>query len=236
MGLMYWQINDIWQAPTWSTIEYGLIWKMAHYYVQQMYSLVYPLMILRPYLAESTDTNAQVSLYMINELSGSIPGQLVCSIHSLDTFVTRLSLSYEIWLNDETILHVADVPYASLMNETGCLNSGSCLLRCTYSNTFGQLDQTLFFTRPKHYRLFQPDLKIVNVEQISTNDVRLLLQATRPALFVWLQASSKHSGYFSQNGFHLFEPTMTVIFHSWAAFGDDKFDFRVKSLFDVTQE
>ena len=68
MGLMYWQINDIWQAPTWATIEYGLKWKMGHYYVQHMYEPVYPLAILTPYLANVTDENARISLYLINEL------------------------------------------------------------------------------------------------------------------------------------------------------------------------
>ena len=67
MGLMYWQFNDIWQAPTWSSIEYGLKWKMAHYYVRHMYAPVYPIAILTPYLANVTDENAQISLYVINE-------------------------------------------------------------------------------------------------------------------------------------------------------------------------
>ncbi len=65
MGLMYWQLNDIWQAPTWSTIEYGLKWKMAHYYVRQMYAPIYVLMRITPYLAQVTDDNARISIYLV---------------------------------------------------------------------------------------------------------------------------------------------------------------------------
>ncbi|CAI2737285.1 unnamed protein product [Dicrocoelium dendriticum] len=31
MGAMYWQLNDVWSAPTWSTIDAAGQWKMAHY-------------------------------------------------------------------------------------------------------------------------------------------------------------------------------------------------------------
>lgn len=28
MGALYWQLNDIWQAPSWASLEYGGKWKM----------------------------------------------------------------------------------------------------------------------------------------------------------------------------------------------------------------
>ena len=32
MGSLYWQLNDIWAAPTWASIEYGnWRWRMLHY-------------------------------------------------------------------------------------------------------------------------------------------------------------------------------------------------------------
>ncbi len=33
-GTIYWQLNDIWQAPSWASIEYGGRWKLLHYYVR----------------------------------------------------------------------------------------------------------------------------------------------------------------------------------------------------------
>ncbi len=61
MGLMYWQINDIWQAPTWAILEYGLKWKKGHY------------------LANMTDENARISLYIISDLLHTVRAQLICS-------------------------------------------------------------------------------------------------------------------------------------------------------------
>lgn len=42
MGALYWQLNDIWQASTWSSLEYGGRWKLVHYYAKNFFS---PLLV-----------------------------------------------------------------------------------------------------------------------------------------------------------------------------------------------
>ena len=37
MGTLYWQINDCWQAPTWSSIDYFGNWKALHYEIKKDY-------------------------------------------------------------------------------------------------------------------------------------------------------------------------------------------------------
>jgi beta-mannosidase len=37
MGTIYWQLNDCWPAPTWSSIDYFGAWKALHYAVQDDY-------------------------------------------------------------------------------------------------------------------------------------------------------------------------------------------------------
>src|SRR4051812_1296506 len=38
MGALYWQLNDIWQAPTWASVEYTGRWKLLHYYARNFYA------------------------------------------------------------------------------------------------------------------------------------------------------------------------------------------------------
>ncbi|KAI1320521.1 hypothetical protein EDD11_000483 [Mortierella claussenii] len=38
MGALYWQLNDIWPAPTWSSIEHGGRWKPLHYYIKRSFA------------------------------------------------------------------------------------------------------------------------------------------------------------------------------------------------------
>lgn len=48
MGALYWQLNDVWPAPTWSSIEYGGKWKMLHYFARRFF---FPIQIM-PYLVQ----------------------------------------------------------------------------------------------------------------------------------------------------------------------------------------
>ena len=37
MGALYWQLNDIWQGASWSSLEYGGQWKLSHYFAQSFF-------------------------------------------------------------------------------------------------------------------------------------------------------------------------------------------------------
>ena len=38
MGVLYWQLNDIWQGPSWASVEYGGKWKHTQYAVKRAYA------------------------------------------------------------------------------------------------------------------------------------------------------------------------------------------------------
>ena len=37
MGALYWQLNDIWQGASWSSLEYGGQWKLSHYFAESFF-------------------------------------------------------------------------------------------------------------------------------------------------------------------------------------------------------
>ncbi|KAM3960469.1 beta-mannosidase [Aphomia sociella] len=59
MGALYWQLNDVWQAPSWAGIEYGGKWKMLHYYTKWFFApvLVSPRLLL----------TGDVDVYLLND-------------------------------------------------------------------------------------------------------------------------------------------------------------------------
>ncbi len=234
MGLMYWQLNDIWQTPSWSSIEYGLQWKMAHYYVRHAYSSVYVLMKLTPYLPPVTDDNATIDVYLVNDFINTIHNQVNCSINSFDSFDSRLSMKYDIITNSSGVQLINSTSYKLLMEQTRCSNGSQCLMRCSLNSDI----QTLFFARPKEIQLLNPNLRIVSVQQRSPMEVTFTIMADKPALFVWLDIPNGLSGYYSQNGFHMFEQEITITFTSWTFlidFSSADVDLRITSLYDVTQ-
>jgi hypothetical protein len=124
------------------------------------------------------------------------------------------------------------------MKSTGCSSGSRCLLHCRFNNSPEEIGQTLFLTQPKNYQLYQPNLQIQSIDQVSPTEVIITITATRPALFVWLDVSINISGYFSRNGFHMFEPTRRVSFHSWSPMTDveiSNLNVGITSLFDITQ-
>jgi beta-mannosidase len=38
MGALYWQLNDIWEGPTWASIEFGGKWKLLHSFARNFLS------------------------------------------------------------------------------------------------------------------------------------------------------------------------------------------------------
>lgn len=62
MGALYWQLNDVWTAPTWSSIEYGRQqrWKLLHYAI----SNVYEELIVAAWLKRSTN---EVVVNLVND-------------------------------------------------------------------------------------------------------------------------------------------------------------------------
>ena len=240
MGLMYWQLNDIWQAPTWASIEYGLRWKMAHYYVRHAYSPVYVLMRLTPYLPSVTNDNATISIYLVTDLVNTTQNQVNCSINSFDSFENRLSMKYDVMTSSSGVKLINSTSYKSIMEQTHCSNGSQCLMRCSLtsdSQSFNPI-QTLFFVRPRDFQLSNPNLRIVSIEQISSMEFSVTINADKPALFVWIDNPNGLTGYYSQNGFHLFEQQITVTFTSWTSlseFNRDNLDLHVTSLYEATQ-
>ncbi|TKA81107.1 hypothetical protein B0A49_00402 [Cryomyces minteri] len=58
LGSLYWQLEDIWQAPTWAGIEYDGRWKVLHYIAKDIYQPV----IISPFYNRTTgDLQVHVS-------------------------------------------------------------------------------------------------------------------------------------------------------------------------------
>ncbi|MES2799708.1 MAG: sugar-binding domain-containing protein [Bacteroidota bacterium] len=69
MGTLYWQVNDVWSAPTWSSIDYYWNWKALNYHVKKDYEDV---AILR-----KEPTPNQFEYYLISD----VPQTFTCKVH-----------------------------------------------------------------------------------------------------------------------------------------------------------
>lgn len=61
LGSLYWQLEDIWVAPTWASVEYDGRWKVLHYAAKDIYEPV----IIAPYYNETT---GNLSVWVTSDL------------------------------------------------------------------------------------------------------------------------------------------------------------------------
>ena len=74
MGTLYWQINDDWPAPSWSSIDYFGRWKALHYMAQKFYA---------PHAVSMTLEDHRCHVYFSNESFETAEYSLTLSIRDL---------------------------------------------------------------------------------------------------------------------------------------------------------
>lgn len=74
MGTLYWQINDNWPAPSWSSIDYFGRWKALHYMAQKFYA---------PHAVSMTLEDHRCHVYFSNESFETTKYSLTLSIRDL---------------------------------------------------------------------------------------------------------------------------------------------------------
>ena len=74
MGTLYWQINDDWPAPSWSSIDYFGRWKALHYMAQKFYA---------PHAVSMTLEDHRCHVYFSNESFKTTEYSLTLSIRDL---------------------------------------------------------------------------------------------------------------------------------------------------------
>lgn len=80
MGTLYWQINDDWPAPSWSSIDYFGRWKALHYMAQKFYA---------PHAVSMTLEDHRCHVYFSNESFETTEYSLTLSIRDLSGNVLK---------------------------------------------------------------------------------------------------------------------------------------------------
>lgn len=94
MGILYWQLNDIWAGPSWSTMEHSGAWRLTHSAVQRSFAPVLPSMIvvdgklqvfLTSDLTTALDANLRIALRRwdaSSDATDSLVGECAVSVKS----------------------------------------------------------------------------------------------------------------------------------------------------------
>ncbi|KAJ8869705.1 hypothetical protein PR048_028700 [Dryococelus australis] len=213
MGALYWQLNDVWQAPSWSSIEFGGRWKMLHYYARKFFSPVMVSGLVTP--------AGRLEVYVVSDLRHELPNVTVAvRVHRWEQFepshVRKVATSFP--PGASTLVLSEDLTSFLLLGQ-GCCNQVDDVRRYCFLTLSADAapDNFLLLAPLKDSALPPADVTVAGVSQPQLDDrgrqyrvVTLAADAVAP--FVWLE-SRADAGHFSDNGFLMTQPTWRVLFY-----------------------
>lgn len=254
MGALYWQLNDIWQAPTWASLEYDGTWKMLHYFSRKFFASK----LISPYFDNKDLLNVAFVVDEIpvteNRLAKNFTLSLVPSLQKKVTRDRILSgMLYvqlykwksrkplKTWMKNYALNKTADIiyqiPLQTILKEGGCQQKSQCFLYFYTKSITSRPSSWLPLGR------FKPGIGIpfakIKIVRVTANPKQsgtfsITLSSDKIAPFVWLEAPGIR-GRFSDNGFLMILRKKQIKFFAWENVNAKtlKAVLTVKSLMDV---
>lgn len=215
LGSLYWQLEDIWQAPTWAGIEYDGRWKVLHYVAKDIYQPVivspfwnYTTGDLEVYVTSDLwdSVSGTVSLTWLDLSGNPIPGN-AGTPPSAPFTVGALNTTRVYATNVQTDLSLPDLEDAILilsLTATGRTPAQSQSQSQSHRSATGQTT----FTHQNHFTpVFPNRLKLVDPQLSLSYDRRtgkFTVEArSGVSLYTWLVHPAGTVGYFEDNAFVL---------------------------------
>uniref|UniRef100_T1J4G7 beta-mannosidase n=1 Tax=Strigamia maritima TaxID=126957 RepID=T1J4G7_STRMM len=232
MGALYWQLNDIWQCPSWASLEYGGKWKMAHYFAEKFFA---------PQLISPFESDGKLDIFLVtNPVIPSMTLRMVLMIYQWKS-LEPLYVSNTTFVNKEIASQkLLEISIDELLNNAQCTNRSYCFFYFQLLNDTTQLSSNwlLLSNFSSAQGLKAPNLKVTVTDEKPNDeggsDFKLEVTTDAVAPFVWLEAFGIQ-GRFSDNGFLLVNATKTIIFHSWqnATKSDISSSLSINSLLNI---
>ncbi|MFW6111939.1 MAG: beta-mannosidase, partial [Candidatus Bipolaricaulota bacterium] len=185
MGTLYWQLNDVWPAISWSSLEYGGGWKALHYFAKRFYS---------PVLVSTRERQQKLEIWLTSDVDQEIEGTLQLSVFNLEGKEINSELTD---LKIPALASEKKMEF-SLEEVIGGRDKEETILHASFKSQDYRSNNCHFFTPLKALNLKQPEVSYTLTED------NLTVRSERPALFVRLYLKrGKHNSRFTDNYFHL---------------------------------
>ncbi|MCE2596486.1 glycoside hydrolase family 2 protein [Motilimonas cestriensis] len=183
MGILYWQLNDVWPVASWSSIEYSGQWKQLHYHAKRFFA---------PNLVTFVPKDERLNVMLVSDLDSDtkFTGELVKYNFGGDA-VETIALDVVSPKDQSVVIH-------SLTNEEDNQHFWHVKLVQTDNNQV--VIENDYINVPWKACELQPAHVKWQVNEVD-NGVAIVLSVDTPAFFV--QLSSTLQGKFSDNSLTL---------------------------------
>ncbi len=195
MGILYWQLNDLWPVSSWSSLDYDGGWKLLHYEARRFFELLHLALITK---------GGTIRAVVVNDGLDSFEGRLVLRLRSLEGPVMK-EYSSDVGIGPESASELRSLEIASLLSASEEAFIEARLELRARDGRVESREALSFLTEPKRCSLPDPKLEAKVVP--GSLGPELLLRCEKPAFYIAceIEAGSRNAvaGRFEDSGFHL---------------------------------
>jgi beta-mannosidase len=169
-GVLYWQLNDCWPGPSWSSIDYEGHWKALHHAARRAFAPVMLSLVEDP-------TASTVEVHVTNDTRDAVPVPVEWTVVRTDGAVLGAG-AQKATVDAQSSLHVLTVDASSHVAEHGARN---LVVFAAIPDLAEQRAMTCFVPI-KHLSLQDPE------PSLTRHGDEVTITVTRPAPWVWLDA------------------------------------------------
>jgi len=181
MGVVYWQLNDLWPVASWSSITHSGRWKLLHHAAKRFFE---PVHVAGFRLKDGT-----LKVVITNDTAAAVSGNLTLAWYTpegrpLTSESHRLEVSPDsakeakVWTQDQ-------LPAATQQ-----------FLEVTFQHAGGTSRTTVFLTEPKRLEFANP---LLTFEVVENDGLEVVVKAQKAAFWVTLDQGDL-AGRFDDNG------------------------------------
>ncbi len=205
MGTLYWQLNDVWPAISWSSLNYDGSWKLLHYEARRFYAPILLALFIKDgiihvrLVSESPNNHkAKVYIKLIDfygraiDIPSKEQGPIIEHVVSIEE-----NQVYQVW----------EMPIVELP-----CKANEAFLEATLEVSEIGLCSTsiLFLIEPKRCALSDPKLE-TSVEYNENGVVRAVIKATGAPAFFVMPYLEGIDGQFDDSGFYLAKGSTKIL-------------------------
>lgn len=215
MGALYWQLNDVWPAPTWSSIDFTGRWKLLHHFAEQFFA---------PVIVSPRVELDNLDIFVVSDLLRELKKCTIdVNVHKIgnssqNNVYTFIISGIDVGANEA--VEVKRLRIDDLLHDASCLDK-HCLIELVLR------DQNKSIIAPVNYAypvppkvLHLPACRIVASFSTFADDHdkfyrkhRVIVQSKCIQLFVRFDTGGYFVGRFSENGFHMLENEKEIFFY-----------------------
>lgn len=148
MGTLYWQLNDCWTGPSWSSVDYFGNWKALHYQVRTLYKDIL--------INAKKNENNQLEVDLVSDKMDAVRGTLLLEVLDFEGRVLKTIKEENLSLrSNQQGLHFE----YEISHLLGKYQPENTLLQLHFLSPEETYEQLYYFAAPKDLQLKKPHLE-----------------------------------------------------------------------------